>query len=67
MSKYEIIEKYRLYYFMPSYWRKINRHCATCGKKWTSNDKVNFGIAFENPKNTYHKRCLPQPTQEKER
>lgn len=59
MNKYEIIEKSRLYYLQPSYWRKVNRHCATCGLKWTKENKVNFGIAFELQKNYYHYKCLP--------
>ena len=62
MNKYEIIEKLHLYYLQPSYWRKINRRCAKCGLKWTKENKVNYGVAFETPKKYYHMFCLPSQT-----
>ena len=40
---YIAIEKYKLYYFMPNYWRKRLRVCDYCSKRNNiQSGKVNF-------------------------
>jgi len=65
MSKYEVIERLKLYYFQPSYWKKLQRVCRGCGARYKKYDKVNHSLAFELPKNKfyYHLRCLPKDVQ----
>ena len=58
MNKYEIIEKYRLYYFKPSYWRKLQRRCHLCNVKYKKDNKVQFGIAFDKDRKLFHENCL---------
>lgn len=65
MKKYEYTEKFRLYYFQPSYWRKIRRVCGGCGVKYTKAHKVNYGVMFQLPKTYYHYECLPKDVAEK--
>lgn len=43
-----------------TYWRfrRWRRVCGYCGNRSNIYGKVNFGIAFEKPKNYYHEACL---------
>ena len=57
---YIAIEKYKLYYFMPSYWKKLRRVCDHCNKRNNiQSGKVNTGRAFDKsePKKYWHRSC----------
>ena len=45
-----------------TYWKWVREHrrCDGCGIKWTYDNKVNYGIAYDSSNKTYHKNCLPK-------
>ncbi len=58
MTKYELIERLRIYYLMPSYWRKRRRKCWHCGLAYNKNlGYVNYGIAHDETNRLWHEFC----------